>query len=161
MQEGPCRVTIDAGTFVTVARPDIVMGLSERRRGRQCVLQVHSGRTIPVVKEALVELTLVQRALNIWVFVADRTDEFILRLEIMCAYHATVDVGCHALRLGQEEVPVTEVPAASVLTWSKPTEIHRNRRPLCWLCGGTGHLKRECSLRAAKNVADKRNWRRS
>jgi hypothetical protein len=55
MQERPCRVTIDAGAFVTVARPDIVVGLPEKRPGRQCVLKVGSGRTIPVVKEALAE----------------------------------------------------------------------------------------------------------
>jgi hypothetical protein len=55
MQERPCRVTIDAGAFVTVARPDIVVGLPEKRPGRQCVLKVGSVRTIPVVKEALAE----------------------------------------------------------------------------------------------------------
>jgi hypothetical protein len=55
MQERPCRVTIDARTFVTVARPGIVVGLPERRPGRECVLQVSSGRTIPVVEETLVE----------------------------------------------------------------------------------------------------------
>jgi hypothetical protein len=33
-----------------------------------------SGQTIPVMKEALVELTLGQRFLKIWVFVADITD---------------------------------------------------------------------------------------
>jgi hypothetical protein len=48
-------VTINAGAFVTVARPDIIVGLPETRPGRQCVLQVGSGRTIPVVKEALAE----------------------------------------------------------------------------------------------------------
>jgi hypothetical protein len=58
-------MTIDAGEFVTVARPDIVVELPERRPGPQCVLQVGSGRTIPVVKEALVVLNLGQRALKI------------------------------------------------------------------------------------------------
>jgi hypothetical protein len=105
-------VTIDAGTFVTVARPDIVEGLLKRRPGGQCVLQVSSGRTFPVVKEAQVgsgrtipvvrealrELTLGQRALNIWIFVADITEEFILGLDNLRAYHATVDVGRHGLR---------------------------------------------------------------
>jgi hypothetical protein len=38
------------------------MGLPERKPGRQCVLQVGSGRTIPIVKETLVELTLGQWA---------------------------------------------------------------------------------------------------
>jgi hypothetical protein len=65
-----------------------------RHRRRQCVLQVGSGwtipvvkdaqvgsgRTIPVVREALRGLTLVQRALNIWVFVGDVKEEFILGL---------------------------------------------------------------------------------
>jgi hypothetical protein len=102
MQERPCRVIIGAGAFVTVARPDIVVGLPERRPGRQCVLQVGSGRTIHVAREALVELTLTQRALKIWVFVADIMDEFILGLDILRAYHATVDVRRHVLRLGQD-----------------------------------------------------------
>jgi hypothetical protein len=87
-QERPRRVTIDAGAFVIVARPDIVVGLSVMRRDPQCVLQVGSGRTIPVVKEALVELTLEQRALKFWVFVADITDELILGLDILQTYDA-------------------------------------------------------------------------
>jgi hypothetical protein len=94
MQERPCRVTIDAGAFVTVARPDMVVGMPERRPGGQCVLQVGSGRMIP----ALRELTLGQRTLNIWIFVADVTEEFILELDIARNYHATVDVGRHGLR---------------------------------------------------------------
>jgi hypothetical protein len=65
--------------------PDIVVGLPERRPYRQCVLKVGSGRTIPVVKEALVELTLGQRALKIWVFVTDINDVFILGLDILRA----------------------------------------------------------------------------
>jgi hypothetical protein len=58
---------------VTVARPDIVVELQERRLGRQCALQVGSGRTIPVLREALVKMTLGQRDLKIW-------DEFNLGL---------------------------------------------------------------------------------
>jgi hypothetical protein len=45
------------------------------------------------VREALRGLTLGQRALNIWVFVGDVREEFILGLGIPRAYHATVDVG--------------------------------------------------------------------
>jgi hypothetical protein len=70
---------------------------------------------IPVVKEALVELTQGQRALKIWVFVADITEEFILGPDILWAYHATVDVERHGSRLGQDELPVKEAPTASVL----------------------------------------------
>jgi hypothetical protein len=39
-----------------------------------------SGQTIPVVKKALVELTLGQRAVNIWAFVVDI---YILGLDIL------------------------------------------------------------------------------
>jgi hypothetical protein len=60
--------------------------------------QMGSGRTIPVVIEALRELTLGQRALNIWIFVADITDDLILGMDILRAYHATVDVGHHGIR---------------------------------------------------------------
>jgi hypothetical protein len=99
---------------------------------------------MPVVKDVLLELTLGQRSLTIWVFFADMTDEFILGLDILRAYDASEDVGRHVLRLGQEEVPVREAPAASVLTWSRPTESHRNWRPVCWQCGGIDHLRKEC-----------------
>jgi hypothetical protein len=67
-------------------------------------LQTASGETIPVLKEALVEMTLGRRTLRIWVFVAEITDEFILGLDVLRAYNVSVDVGCHLLRLGQEEV---------------------------------------------------------
>jgi hypothetical protein len=40
-------------------------------------------------------------------------------------------------------VPVRGAPTASVLTRSRPTESHRNRRQVRWQCGGTGHLRRE------------------
>jgi hypothetical protein len=44
---------------------------------------------------------------------------------------------------GQDEVSVREAPTASVLTRSRPTESHRNRRQRCWQCGGTCHLRRD------------------
>jgi hypothetical protein len=142
MQERPCHVTIDAGTFMSVARPDIVLGLPESRPGRQRVLQVGSGRTIPVVKDVLVELNLGQQVLKIWVFVADITDEFIMGLDILRAYEDSVDVRLHVLLLGQEEVPVRETHTTPVLALSRPTESYRNRRPVCWQCGDSGHLRR-------------------
>jgi hypothetical protein len=44
---------------------------------------------------------------------------------------------------GHDVVSVREAPTASVLTRSRPAESHRNRRQLCWQCGGTCHLGRE------------------
>jgi uncharacterized protein YacL (UPF0231 family) len=63
-----------------------------------------SGETIPIVKEALVEVTLGRRALRIWVFDAEITDELILELHVLQAYNMVVDLGRQLLRLGQEEV---------------------------------------------------------
>jgi hypothetical protein len=104
IQGRPCRVTIDTGASVTIARPDIAAGQPWRKPSRPYVLQLASGETIPVVKDAQVELTLGRRALKIWVFVAEITDEFILGLDVLRAYDASVDLGRHVLRLGREEV---------------------------------------------------------
>jgi hypothetical protein len=128
MEERPCRVTIDTGVSATAARPDNVVELPEKGAGRQCVLQVGSVRTIPVVREAL---ALGQMSRKIWVFVADISEEFILGLNILRAYQATVDVGRHGLRLGQHDMPVREASTASVLTRSRSTENHINGRPVC------------------------------
>jgi predicted aspartyl protease len=114
IQEKPCRVTIDTGAPATVTRPDIVAGLPERELSRPYVLQMASGETIPVVKEARVELTIGRRTLRSWVFVADIKDDFILGLDILRAYNASVDTGRRVLRLGQDEVQVREAPTASL-----------------------------------------------
>jgi hypothetical protein len=113
------------------------------------------------VKEARVDLILGRRTLRIWVFVADITDYFILGLDVLRAYDASVDVGRHVLRLGRDEVPVREAPTASALERSRPTESRRNSQSLCWKCGGTSHLRRDFSQRPAKNVTDKRDWKRN
>jgi hypothetical protein len=55
---------------------------------------------------------------------------------------------------GQDEVSVREEPTASVLTRSRPAESHRNRRQLCWKCGGTCHLRRE-GLRREQLASDR------
>jgi predicted aspartyl protease len=160
IQEKPCRVTVDTGAYVTVVRPDIVAGLPERELSRPYVLQTAYGETIPVVKETHVELTLGRRTLRSWVFVADITDDFIVGLDILLAYDASVDVGRRVIRLGRDEVLVREVPTASVLKWTRPIESRRNGRPVCWKYGRTGHLWRECPRRPAKEVVGKCDWRK-
>jgi hypothetical protein len=65
IQERPCRVTIDTGASVTIARPDIVAALPERKLNLSYVLRTASGETIPVMREAHVELTLGRRPLRI------------------------------------------------------------------------------------------------
>jgi predicted aspartyl protease len=92
IQERPCRVTIDTGASATVTRRDIVAGLPERELSQPYMLQTASGETIPAMKEAHVELTMGQRALRGWVFVADIADDFILGLDILWASDASVDI---------------------------------------------------------------------
>jgi hypothetical protein len=106
-----------------------------------------------------VELTMGRRNVWSWVFVADITD-FILGLDILRAYDASVDIGRHVLRLGRDEVPVREAPTAAVLKRTRPTKNRRNGRPVCWQCGRSGHLWRECPRGPAKETIDKSNWSR-
>jgi hypothetical protein len=94
------------------------------------------------------------------VFVADITDDFILGLDILLAYDASVDIGRRVLRLGRDEVPVREAPMAAVLMRTRPTENRRNGLPVCWHCGRTGHLWRGCPRGPAKETVDKSDWRR-
>jgi hypothetical protein len=56
------------------------------------------------LKEVFLTLTLGWHALKIWVFFASTTNEFILGLNILCTYNASVDFGCKMLYLGEEEV---------------------------------------------------------
>jgi hypothetical protein len=84
-------VTIDTGASVTISRSDIVEGQPDRKPSRACVLQSASGETIPI-EEYLDELTLRRRALRIWVFVAEVTDEFVLGLDVLRAYYLSVDL---------------------------------------------------------------------
>jgi hypothetical protein len=45
-----------------------------------------------------------QRPLKFWAFVANITNEFILRLDILRAYSPSMDLGRQALRMVEEEV---------------------------------------------------------
>jgi hypothetical protein len=61
------------------------------------MLQVVSGETLCILKEVFLTLTLGRCTLNIWEFVTNITNEFILGLDILRAYDASVDVGCQTL----------------------------------------------------------------
>jgi hypothetical protein len=104
IQERPCRVTIDTRASVSIARPNIVAGLPERKPNLLYVLRTTSGETIPVMREAHVELTLGRRSLRISVLVAHITDELILLLDVLRDCNASVEVGRRVLGIGQEEV---------------------------------------------------------
>jgi hypothetical protein len=105
-----CIVTVDTGASVSTVRPDIAAGFPERQVLKKCYLRSISGQTLPILKEAYVELTLGKRLLIIWVFVANIREEFTLGLDVMCAHKAVVDLGRHVLRLDDEEVPLRRPP---------------------------------------------------
>jgi predicted aspartyl protease len=100
----PCIMTVDTGASVTIARPDIVAGLPEREAPKNATLRTISGQPVPILKEALVKLTLGKQLLIIWVFVANTTEEFTLGLDVLYKHNAVVDLSRKVLRLGHEEV---------------------------------------------------------
>jgi hypothetical protein len=61
----------------------------------------------------MVELTLGHRPLKIFMFIAEITDEFILRMDLLRIYNASDDLGCYVLRVGQEDI----------LSWSPQEQL--------------------------------------
>jgi hypothetical protein len=51
-----------------------------------------SGETLPILKKALGTMTLGQRPLTTWVIVANITDEFNQRLDVMHAHDTSTDL---------------------------------------------------------------------
>jgi hypothetical protein len=62
-----------------------------------------SGETLPILKEALVEVAPGHSLVCIWVFVAEIISEIILRLDVLNTNDEFMDLGHHMQRLGQEE----------------------------------------------------------
>jgi hypothetical protein len=51
----------------------------------------------------LVKLTLGWRPLTIWVLITNITEDFMLELYILHVHNASMDLGCSALQMGNEE----------------------------------------------------------
>ncbi|XP_069674352.1 membrane-associated guanylate kinase, WW and PDZ domain-containing protein 1-like [Periplaneta americana] len=100
----PCRVLVDTGAMLTIARPDVVRGLPGRAPLRQYELRTASGESLPIQREVFLDLTLGKRKLEMWVFVANITEDVVLGLDAMQLLDATVDVRRRILRLGRDEV---------------------------------------------------------
>ena len=98
------QILVDTGAAVTVIRPDVAEGLPSKKPNRPYQLVTASGDNLPVVKEALLELTLGRSTVRLWVFVARVAEEVILGLDALRSHDATVDVGRRILRLGRDEV---------------------------------------------------------
>jgi hypothetical protein len=90
-------VTIDTRVSVTIARPDIIAGLTERDPSTQYALQTASGETLPTLKEASVKLTRGQCPLTTWKFIANIKEDFILGLNIIHVHDASMDLRLHML----------------------------------------------------------------
>jgi len=54
------------------------------------------------------------------VFVAEATEEYMLRLDVLRAYNASVDLGSHMPQLGQEEVTLWRPGAQSTSSRFSP-----------------------------------------
>jgi hypothetical protein len=68
------------------------------------MLQTASGETLPILKVALVELTLGRSPIRIWALVAEITEELILRPDILHTYVVFMGLRRHMLRLGEENL---------------------------------------------------------
>jgi hypothetical protein len=60
--------------------------------------------SFPILKEVFLTMTLGRRPLKILVFVTNITNEFILGLDILHTYDASVGLGHQTLHLAEEEV---------------------------------------------------------
>jgi hypothetical protein len=70
---------------VTVAKPDIVPGQAEKDPSPKFAIQIASGGTLSILKEALLTLTLGRRPPTTFVYVVSIADEFIRRPGAPCA----------------------------------------------------------------------------
>jgi hypothetical protein len=90
---------------VTVANADITAGLPKRELTLPYILQMASGKTLPILKKVLAELNLGRHLLLTWVFIARIANQFILGLDALPTYDLFMDVGPHVLQL-DNEVPL-------------------------------------------------------
>jgi hypothetical protein len=97
-------MTMETKAYITEAMPNVTAGWSERQPNQCYTLQMVSGEALLILKVVFLTLTLGQCPLKIWVFFVNITNEFILGLNILRAYDASVDPGCQTLRLAEEEV---------------------------------------------------------
>jgi hypothetical protein len=92
-----CIMTIDAEASLMIVRPDITTGFPERELTRPYLLQVASGKTLPILKEAFIELTLEWLPLKTGVFFDNTTNKFPLGMDVLHTQDASMDMGCCAL----------------------------------------------------------------
>jgi hypothetical protein len=96
-------VAVGSGAYVTVTRPDIGAGCSERTEPTS---RVTDGiwNTLTILKEGILTMNLGRLPLKILLFVAIITNKFILGQDIVGAYVASVGLGRQTLCFAEEEV---------------------------------------------------------
>jgi hypothetical protein len=82
----PCLVTIDTRAYVTTARQNTAPGLPKRKQSIPYILTMALEKILPMLKEALVEMTLGQSPMHIWMFTPEIADKFIPVLHVLCTY---------------------------------------------------------------------------
>jgi hypothetical protein len=76
----------------------------KKQLNQRYTLQMVSGETFSILEEVFLTLTLVQRPLEIWVFITRIPNECVLGLDVVRTYSASVDLGRQMLPLAEEEV---------------------------------------------------------
>jgi hypothetical protein len=80
-----CIMTIDAGASVMIVRPDTT-GFPKRQLTRPYLMQVDSGETFPILKEAFIQSTLK------WLLLKSGAGN-----DALHTHNAPVDMGCCVL----------------------------------------------------------------
>jgi hypothetical protein len=85
------RAAINIGPYLAITKHNITAAMSEKKPSWPNVLHRAPGETLPVLNEALVELTLGLSMLQTWLYVTTITDKFILGLHVLGACNPVMD----------------------------------------------------------------------
>jgi hypothetical protein len=96
-------VPIDTGVYETFTRPDIGAGWLERKSIQCYTLKTVSGKVLPILKKVFLTRPGVALTENLSIRL-EYHKQFILGLDILRAYDASLDLGRQTLRLAGEEV---------------------------------------------------------
>jgi hypothetical protein len=126
---------------VTVARPDIAAGWPEKQPNQRYTQQTVLRET-PHLAGSFPDTNPGAAPIENWVFFTSITNEFILELDILCAYEATMDLGRQTLCLAEEAASLWSPDTCIVresgdgFNWRAPSEwkvawYNPVRRPIC------------------------------
>lgn len=76
-----------------ITKPDIAALLHKRELTKPYFLKMAAGKTLPIFKVTLVEMTIGRRPPRSWIFVAEISYDFILKLDVLCCHNACMDLG--------------------------------------------------------------------